>query len=49
MYAAGGRLFVDVTKELASPAGRNVLLNVLGPSDPLIKDALTTLIEREDF
>ncbi len=49
MYAAGGRLFVDVTKELALPAGRDVLLNVLGVFDPLIKDALTTLIERGDF
>jgi rifampicin phosphotransferase len=50
MVAAGGRLFVDVTKQLASPAGRDVLLNVLlGRSDPLIKDALTTLIERRDL
>jgi len=49
MVAAGGRLFVDVTKQLASPAGRHVLLNVLGRSDPLVKDALTTLIERGDF
>lgn len=42
----GGRLFVDVTKNLASTAGRQNLLDVLGHSDPLIKDALTTLIER---
>jgi len=49
MVAAGGRLFVDVTQQLASPAGRNVLLNVLGRSDPLVKDALTTLIERGNF
>ncbi|PYQ68369.1 MAG: phosphoenolpyruvate synthase [Acidobacteria bacterium] len=46
MVAAGGRLFVDITKQLASPASRDVLLNVLG-RDPLIKDALTTLIERD--
>ena len=49
MYAAGGRLFVDVSKQLASPAGRHLILNVLGGSDPLVKDALTTLIERGDF
>ncbi len=49
MIAAGGRLFVDVTQQLASPAARDVLLNVLGGNDPLIKDALTTLIERGDF
>jgi len=49
MYAAGGRLFVDLTKELASPTSRGAVLNVMGGSDPLIKDALTTLIERGDF
>lgn len=46
---AGGRLFVDITKSLASPAGRQNLLDVLGHSDPLIKDALITIIERRDF
>ncbi|MDC3962474.1 rifamycin-inactivating phosphotransferase [Polyangium jinanense] len=49
MYEAGGRLFVDLTKELASPASRDVVLNGLGRSDPLIRDALTTVIERGDF
>ncbi len=43
---AGGRLFVDISKGLASPAGRENLLNVLGHSDPLIKDALMTVIDR---
>jgi len=49
MRTAGGRLFVDVAPMLASPAGRNTLVNVLGKSDPLIKGALTTIIEREGF
>ncbi|KAM3090890.1 phosphoenolpyruvate synthase [Phormidesmis sp. 146-35] len=49
MFNAGGRLFVDVTDMLASPAGRETISNVLGKADPLIKDALTTLIERGDF
>jgi phosphoenolpyruvate synthase/pyruvate phosphate dikinase len=49
MYAAGGRLFVDVANQLASPASRNVIMNLLGRSDPLIKDALTTLLDRGDF
>jgi phosphoenolpyruvate synthase/pyruvate phosphate dikinase len=49
MRTAGGRLFVDVTKGLATPAGRNNLLNVFGQSDPLIKDALETVVERDDF
>jgi pyruvate,water dikinase len=49
MYIAGGRLFVDVTHELASPARRAILVGVLGKSDPLIKDALMTILERGDF
>src|SRR2546421_2122733 len=49
MRKAGGRLFVDVTHQLASPASREILVNVLGKSDPVIKDALTTILERGDF
>jgi phosphoenolpyruvate synthase/pyruvate phosphate dikinase len=49
MRIAGGRLFVDVTYMLASPDGRETLLNVLGKNDPLIKDALTGIVERGDF
>jgi pyruvate,water dikinase len=49
MYEAGGRLFVDVTQELGSPASRARLLAVAGRSDPLIGDALQTIIERGDF
>jgi len=49
MYEAGGRLFVDVTRGLASPASRAGLLAMLGKSDPLIGDALQTILERGDF
>src|SRR5579859_1756043 len=49
MYTAGGRLFVDVTPDLASPSKRHILVNVLGKSDPVIKDALTIILERGDF
>ncbi len=49
MRAAGGRLFVDVTPMLASPASRETMVNVLGKSDPIIKEALTTILERGDF
>ena len=48
MYEAGGRLFVDITQGLASPASRAGLLEVLGKGDPLIGDALRTLLERGD-
>ncbi len=49
MHEAGGRLFVDVTQGLASPASRAGLLEALGRSDPLIRDALQTILERGDF
>jgi hypothetical protein len=49
MSEAGGRLFVDVTQALGSPASRAGLLEVLGRSDPLIGDALQTILERGDF
>jgi phosphoenolpyruvate synthase/pyruvate phosphate dikinase len=49
MYDAGGRLFVDVTGGLASPASRAGLLEMLGKGDPLIRDALQTILDRGDF
>ena len=49
LHTAGGRQFVDVTQDLASSAKRDVIINVLGKSDPLIQDALTTILKRGDF
>src|SRR2546423_1796662 len=49
MYVAGGRLFVDVPRALASPASRAGLLGLAGRSDPLIRDALQTVLDRGDF
>lgn len=49
MRTAGGRLFVDVTPKLISPVSREAILNTLGQSDPLTKDALMTIIDRGDF
>ncbi|GAA3159282.1 phosphoenolpyruvate synthase [Planomonospora alba] len=49
MHEAGGRLFVDVTRRLASPAGRAGLLEMAGRSDPLTRDALETVLERGGF
>ncbi|MEO8622781.1 MAG: rifamycin-inactivating phosphotransferase, partial [bacterium] len=46
MTEAGGRLFVDVTKPLASPASRESLLGAMGKADPLIRDALQTILDR---
>ena len=49
MAEAGGRLFVDVTQALASPASRAGLLQGVGKSDPLMGDALQTILARDDF
>ena len=49
MAEAGGRLFVDVTRALASPTSRASLLGLAEKSDPLIRDALDTILERGDF
>src|SRR5690606_29970695 len=49
MHEAGGRLFVDVTRHLASPASRAGLLATAGRSDPLTRDALEAVPDRHDF
>ena len=49
MYDAGGRLFVDVAPDLASPSSRTRLLELIGRSDPLIGDALQTVVDRDGF
>lgn len=49
MFVAGGRLFVDVAKQLIAPPGRAALIQGMGQHDPLIKDALITIVERGDF
>ncbi len=49
MAEAGGRLFVDVSRMLASAASRAGLLDAIGRSDPLFRDALETVLQRGDF
>lgn len=49
MRKAGGRLFVDITRHLASPDGGKMVIKTLGESDPLIKDALMTIVKRKSF
>jgi pyruvate,water dikinase len=48
MYEAGGRLYVDIAQRLASPATRAATVDALG-KDPLIGDALQTILERDGF
>jgi rifampicin phosphotransferase len=47
MHPAGGRLFVDVSHHLASPANRDRLVAGFGKSDPLTGDALHIIVERD--
>ncbi|WP_439427452.1 rifamycin-inactivating phosphotransferase [Micromonospora sp. LA-10] len=47
MYEAGGRLFVDATPHLATPAGRTAFLDLVGRADPLTRDALETVLARD--
>lgn len=49
MYTAGGRLFVDITQSLSAKVSRDMMVNSLGQSDPLIKDALLTVINKKGF
>ncbi|MGC9543820.1 rifamycin-inactivating phosphotransferase [Streptomyces sp. UG1] len=49
MHEAGGRLFVDVTRRLASPASRAVLLDLMEKGDPLVRDALETVLDHDGF
>src|SRR5437773_4238708 len=49
MAEAGGRLFVDVTQILASPPSRVGLKDMMRKSDPLIRDAVQTVLDRGGF
>lgn len=49
MSKAGGRMFVDITHDMADPGKRHMLVNVLGKSDPLFSDAINTVLQRKDF
>ncbi len=44
---AGGRLFFDVAPMLATSDGRKILLNNMRQLEPLTKDAIMTIIERD--
>ncbi|GAA5055003.1 rifamycin-inactivating phosphotransferase [Nocardia callitridis] len=46
MAEAGGRLFVDVTERLATPSTRAGLLEAFRTHDPLLRDALDTVLDR---
>ncbi len=47
MREAGNRLFVDITTQLSSPQSRMQVIEMLGKSHPLIKDALLNIVNRD--
>ncbi len=49
MDQAGGRLFFDMTHDLASSMGRKILLTTMGKNDPLTTTAILSLMKRKDF
>lgn len=49
MSVAAGRLFVDVTGILATPQGSAAFLDVADKADPLMGDALRTVLARTGF
>lgn len=46
---AGGRLFIDLAHDMASPIGRMIVLKVLANADPLMYNAIKKLMKRKDF
>ncbi|MCU1367700.1 MAG: Phosphoenolpyruvate synthase [Ilumatobacteraceae bacterium] len=49
MSEVGGRLFVDITARLAAPSSRASFLELSAKTDPLLRDALQTIVDRENF
>lgn len=46
---AGGRFFIDLAPDLASPMGRKIALMALGKMDPLMHNAVKSLMKRKAF
>jgi rifampicin phosphotransferase len=46
---AGGRFYIDLAPDLASPVGRRVVLASMGRIDPLMDSAIRGLTQRKDF
>jgi pyruvate,water dikinase len=49
LCSVGGRLFLDLTYDLASPIGRKIVLSTIGKNEPLMKNALLSLMRRKAF
>lgn len=49
MIQAGGRLFMDLSHDIASAFGRTLAIAAMGKVDPLIDSALRNLTKRKEF
>lgn len=49
LVEAGGRLYIDMAPDLASPVGRQLALASMKAIDPLIDSAIRSLLGRRDF
>lgn len=49
MIQAGGRLFIDLAHDLSSPLGRKIVLASVGKVDPLMDNAIKSLMKRKAF
>jgi pyruvate,water dikinase len=49
LFEAGGRFYIDMAPDLASPVGRRLVLASMGRIDPLIDIALRSLMRRKGY
>ncbi|MFC8149831.1 phosphoenolpyruvate synthase [Bacillus paralicheniformis] len=49
LTCAGGRLFIDLSHDLASFAGRKVVLSTAGKNDPFMYSALVNFLKRKEL
>jgi pyruvate,water dikinase len=49
LIQVGGRLFVDLAHDLASPTGQKIVLMAAGKMDPLMHNAIKSIMKRKAF
>lgn len=49
MERAGGRLFVDITQDLATASGRRIVMQKVDGFDPIMAGAVRELLTRQDY
>ncbi len=49
LIGVGGRIYMDVTHDLASPIGRGIMIKGIGSADVLIQKALKRVVARKEY